>query len=177
MIKGILGILHTGAPGRDLPERDGSWETVDYRFHRGRYDGTWVRVVTAMLDQRDDRGKLDQDLGCRDGTIIRARRAAAGARRRSRRPRILGGRQEARLGEPSDHALGRSRGGFGTKIHLVCDRRGNVVGIPIRAGQSHESRAFEPTMARRLFHRRRGRRRWPRWLAGDKGSSCPRIRR
>jgi hypothetical protein len=28
------------------------------------------------------------------------------------------------LGEPEDHALGRSRGGFSTKIHLLTDRGG-----------------------------------------------------
>jgi transposase len=31
IINGILGILHTGAPWRDLPERYGPWQTVfDY---------------------------------------------------------------------------------------------------------------------------------------------------
>jgi transposase len=79
--------------------------------------------------------------------------------------------------EPPDHALGRSRGGFGTKIHIVCDSNGFIVAIHVTAGQAHESKAFEQTMARRLFHRRRGRRRWPARLAGDKGYSYPRIRR
>jgi transposase len=51
-----------------------------------------------------------------------------------------------------------------------------IVAIHVTAGQAHESKAFEPTMARRLFHRRRSRRRWPRRLAGDKGYSYPRIR-
>ena len=27
--------------------------------------------------------------------------------------------------EPADHALGRSRGGFSTKIHLLCDGKGH----------------------------------------------------
>jgi transposase len=79
--------------------------------------------------------------------------------------------------EPADHALGRSRGGFGTKVHLVCDSKGCIVSIHVTAGQRHESKAFEPTMARRLFHRRPGQRRWPLRLAGDKGYSYPRIRR
>jgi transposase len=79
--------------------------------------------------------------------------------------------------EPPDHALGRSRGGFGTKVHLVCDSRGFIVAIHVTAGQAHESKAFEPTMARRLLDRRRGRGRWPDHLAGDKGYSYPRIRR
>lgn len=79
--------------------------------------------------------------------------------------------------EPADHALGRSRGGFGTKVHLVCDSHGFILAIHITAGQAHESKAFEPTMARQLHPRRRGRRRWPGHLAGDKGYSYPRIRR
>jgi transposase len=78
--------------------------------------------------------------------------------------------------EPPDHALGRSRGGFGTKVHLVCDSHGFIVAIHLTSGQAHESKAFAPTMARRLFHRRRGRARWPGRLAGDKGYSYPRIR-
>src|SRR3954451_4182902 len=79
--------------------------------------------------------------------------------------------------EPLDHALGRSRGGFGTKIHLVCESHGFIVAVHVTAGQRHESKAFEPTMSRRLLHRRRGQRRWPRRLAADKGYSYPRIRR
>jgi transposase len=78
--------------------------------------------------------------------------------------------------EPLDHALGRSRGGFGTKIHLVCEKHGFIVALHITAGQAHESKAFEPTMARPLFHRHQGKGRWPNQLAGDKGYSYPRIR-
>jgi len=77
---------------------------------------------------------------------------------------------------PLDYALGRSRGGFGTKIHLVCDSHGFIVAIHITAGQTHESKAFESTMARRLFHHRQGKGRWPSQLAADKGYSYPRIR-
>jgi transposase len=79
--------------------------------------------------------------------------------------------------EPPDHALGRSRGGWGSKVNVVCDSHGFIVSIHVTAGQRHESKAFEPTVARRLFHRRKGTRRWPRRLAGDKGYSYPRIRR
>ena len=74
-------------------------------------------------------------------------------------------------------ALGRSRGGLSTKIHLPADARCRPLARVTTAGQRHESKAFEPTMARRLVHRRRGQRRWPRRLAADKGYSYPRIRR
>jgi transposase len=60
---------------------------------------------------------------------------------------------------------------------LVCDGRGFIVAIYVTAGQAHESKAFEPTMAHRLLHRRRGRRGWPGHMAGDKGYSYPGIRR
>ena len=41
------------------------------------------------------------------------------------------------------------RGGFGTKVHLVCDRRGLILAVFVTAGQRHESKAFEPVMLRR----------------------------
>jgi transposase len=79
--------------------------------------------------------------------------------------------------EPPDHALGRSRGGFGSKVHLVCESHGFIVAIYVTPGQAHESKAFEPTMARPLLHTRQGQGRWPTRLAGDKGYSYPGIRR
>ncbi|MGZ3379177.1 MAG: transposase [Isosphaeraceae bacterium] len=61
--------------------------------------------------------------------------------------------------------MGRSRGSFSTKIHLVYDKHGFIVALHVTAGQAHESKALEPTMSRRLLHRRG----WPGRLAGDKG--------
>jgi transposase len=44
--------------------------------------------------------------------------------------------------EPKDHALGRSRGGFSTKIHLLCDRYGHPLHFHLTPGQTHESQAL-----------------------------------
>jgi transposase len=175
VVNGILWILRTGAPWRDLPERYGRWNSVYTRFKRWRRDGTWARICSTLLDERDDRGHLDHDLWCIDGTVVRAARCAGGARRRHRRRPRLGGGAATELDEPEDHALGYSRGGFSTKVHLLCDSQGTVLGIHVTPGQRHESRAFEPTMQRVYLPRRRGRPRWPRRLAGDKGYSYPRI--
>lgn len=41
--------------------------------------------------------------------------------------------------EPDDHALGRSRGGFSTKIHLICDAGGLPLHFEITPGQAHEN--------------------------------------
>src|SRR6266498_629087 len=79
IVNGVLWILHTGAPWRDLPERYGPWETVFYRFNGWRRDGTWDRIATSLLDEMDDKRLIDRRLWCVDGTVIRASRAAAGA--------------------------------------------------------------------------------------------------
>jgi transposase len=72
--------------------------------------------------------------------------------------------------------LGRSRGGFGTKVHLVCDGLGTLLAIQVGPGQQHESRAFEAVMIGARRPRRDGRPRWPKAAALDKGYSYPRVR-
>jgi transposase len=79
--------------------------------------------------------------------------------------------------EPQDHALGRSQGGFGTKVHLVCDSHGIILAVWVTPGQRHESQAFVVVLSRAKRPRRAGRQCWPRRVAGDKGYSYPGIRR
>jgi len=177
LINGILWILHTGAPWRDLPERYGPWQTVYDRFNRWRRDGTWAKILTHLLDHLERHCRLGRHLWFIDATIIRATRAAGGAEKHpAPRPR-LGGPKAARLREPEDHALGYSRGGFTTKIHLLGEEHGIPLGVYVTAGQRHESVAFEATMRRVLLPHRRGRRFWPEKLGADKGYSYPHIRR
>jgi len=90
---------------------------------------------------------------------------------------LRGGRQGGGSEEPQDHALGRSRGGFTTKVHLICDRRGTPLGIAVSAGQAHESRFFlEVFEASRLPRTRKRARYRPDKLAGDKGYNVESIR-
>jgi transposase len=80
------------------------------------------------------------------------------------------------VSEPPDHALGRSQGGFGTKVHLVGEGHGTVLAVGVTPGQRHESQAFATVMRRAQRPRRAGRSRWPQRLAGDKGYSYSGIR-
>jgi transposase len=79
LVNGMVWILHTGAPWRDLPERYGPWQTVYDRFNRWSKDGTWDRVLEALQVRLDERGRIDWDLWCIDGSNVRASKAAAGA--------------------------------------------------------------------------------------------------
>ena len=55
-----------------------------HRFNSWRKDGTWVRIVTSLLDELDDQGLIDHDLWCIDSSVIRASRAAAGAKKKGK---------------------------------------------------------------------------------------------
>ena len=80
-------------------------------------------------------------------------------------------------GEPEDHGLGRSRGGFSTKIHLVCDGQGLPLVVEISGGQAHESVEFENLMEKIEIRGIPGRpRKYPEKIAGDKAYSAQHIR-
>jgi hypothetical protein len=84
---------------------------------------------------------LDWSLLYVDGTIVRAHQRAAGARRPT---------------DPAhpDEALGRSQGGFSTKIHLRAEGGGKPIDFLITPGQRHEESAFEALMDRGPVKRR-----------------------
>jgi len=82
MLNGMLWILRSGAPWRDLPERYGNFKSVNARFNRWRSDGTFDRILKSLQIRLDKQGKIDWDLWLVDGTSIRASRAAAGARKK-----------------------------------------------------------------------------------------------
>ncbi|MEU7016173.1 IS5 family transposase [Streptomyces sp. NPDC046385] len=48
--------------------------------------------------------------------------------------------------EPGDHALGRSRGGFTTKLHLAVEQGQKPMSIVLTAGQHGDSPQFEPVL-------------------------------
>ena len=79
MLDGIMWILRTGAPWRDLPERFGPHQTVYDYYSHWRHDGVFDRVLQALQIRLDRKGKIDWDLWCIDGSHVRAARCAAGA--------------------------------------------------------------------------------------------------
>jgi transposase len=79
-----------------------------------------------------------------DSTVVRAHAHAAGARR-----------------EAGEQALGRSRGGFSTKLHLRCDACGRPVALHLTGGQRHDLLGAGPLFERGVL--RTGRRGRPRW--------------
>ncbi|MFD7749024.1 IS5 family transposase [Streptomyces sp. NPDC059698] len=134
VLNGIVWELRTGSAWRDVPERYGSWQTLYTRFHRWALDGTFSRTLRALRAEKDAAGNI-QWLISVDSTIVRAHQHAAG-----------GKRGWSTGDEAGDHALGRSRGGLSTKVHLACDGLGRPLGFVLSGGNANDRTRFEQVM-------------------------------
>ena len=52
-VEGVLWIVRTGSPWRDLPGAFGDWNSVFRRFSRWSIKGVWWRIFEAMSDDPD----------------------------------------------------------------------------------------------------------------------------
>ena len=52
-------------------------------------------------------------------------------------------RREAAKAHAAEQALGRSRGGYTTKVHMVCDGNGRPLFFALTPGNIHDSTAFD----------------------------------
>ncbi|MCC9690134.1 MULTISPECIES: IS5 family transposase [Streptomyces] len=128
VINGMVYKIRTGISWRDLPERYGPWQTVYTRFRRYAIDGVFTRALQQIQARADAAGDIDWLVQI-DSTIVRAHQHAAAT---GRKGGISGD-------EPDDHALGRSRGGLTTKVHLACDGKGRPLALLVTPGQRHDS--------------------------------------
>jgi transposase len=87
ILNGILWILRTGAPWRDLPERYGSWKTVYGRFRRWQEAGMWDQLLREIQTEAAHDDQIDGSVTMIDSTSIRAHQHAAGARKRGTQTR------------------------------------------------------------------------------------------
>lgn len=70
----------------------------------------------------------------------------------------------------SSEALGRSRGGFSTKLHILCDSKGHPLSARLSPGQEHESTQLTALLEEcEIRGEERGIVLQPEALAGDKG--------
>ncbi|WP_436845476.1 IS5 family transposase [Streptomyces sioyaensis] len=192
VINGIFHRVRTGVPWRDLPERFGPWKTVYERHRLWSADGTWERLLQRALAAADAEGGIDWDISV-DSTVMRAHQDAAGARRTP--PQAPGATKGAPMrtsgrkavvepegppggGGAAGEGLGRSRGGFTTKLHLSADGTCRPLSLIITPGQRADCTQFEPVMNKiRVPRTGLGRpRRRPDSVSADKAYSNRTIR-
>jgi transposase len=142
LIDGIRWRVRVGAPWRDVPERYGPWQCVYWLFRRWQRDGTWRRIFITLQAWADVAGLITWDVSV-DSTIARAHRHAAGARRRGDLQVEPPGGVDS---EPADHALGRSRGGWTTTLHLSTEQGQRLLSLVVTAGQRGDSAQFKAVL-------------------------------
>ena len=142
-LEAVIWILRSGAPWRDLAERFGRWEGIYRRYRRWALTGRWERLRSALSSAAIS--DAPSSLLLIDSTIVKAHAHAAGASRKS--------------GGQTAHALGRSRGGFSTKLHVVVTDHGKLVRYRLTGGEVNDI-----TQARALVRANEGMK-----LVGDRG--------
>ncbi|VFA91255.1 Transposase and inactivated derivatives [Nocardia farcinica] len=139
LIDGIRWRTRVGCPWRDVPPQYGSWSAVYGLFRRWQRGGVWWLIVKMLQVFADATGSIGWQVSV-DSTIMRAHQHAAGARRDgAAQAEPPGGDGEL---EPADHGLGRSRGGWTTKLHLACEQGCRVLSLLVTPGQAADSPQF-----------------------------------
>jgi len=115
-IEAIWYMARSGCQWRLLPSIYGSWRAIHMRFKNWSDKGVWdylfqqVKIVP------------DMEVTMIDATIVRAHSCSAGYQKDSQ----------------VQEALGRSKGGFTTKIHALVDALGNPLKFILTPGQKHD---------------------------------------
>ncbi|ABC30043.1 Transposase and inactivated derivatives [Hahella chejuensis KCTC 2396] len=119
MVEGMLYRMRTGCPWRDLPGQFGDWNSVFKKFNSWSAQGKWLRIFRSLVREPD------LEWGFIDGSYVKAHQHSAGACTE----------------EPQ--AIGKSRAGNTTKVHLAVDAYGLPVEFEITGGEVNDCTAAE----------------------------------
>ena len=114
-VEGVWYVLRTGCQWRLLPTYYGDWRRTHKRYKQWADRGVWSDLMSEVSD-------IDDQSFMIDATVVRAHACASGYQKNG---------NEAQ-------ALGRSKGGFTTKIHALVDRLGNPVKFILTEGSRHD---------------------------------------
>ena len=112
----LIHMARAGCPWPDLPKEFGKWNSVFKRYDRWAKSGVLNKILDLLTVESDFEWVMV------DSSVIRAHQSAAGAK-----------------GGQKNQSLGRSKGGFSTKIHLAVDSFGNPIRVELTGGEVHDS--------------------------------------
>ncbi|MBK8971242.1 MAG: IS5 family transposase [Hahellaceae bacterium] len=114
MVEGILYRMRVGCPWRDIPEQFGKWNSVYRKFNVWSKKGIWRCLLDALIFEPDLEWVFI------DGSYVKAHQHSAGA-----------------IGK-SPQAIGKSRAGRTSKIHLAIDAYGLPIAFNITGGEVND---------------------------------------
>lgn len=113
-LEGILYRMRTGIPWRDLPRDFGDWSAVFRRFNLWSKKGVMTEIFKFLSRLNDAQWLFI------DGSIVKTHQDGANVK------------------AAKEQAIGKSRGGNSTKIHLAVDSGGLPVHFELSCGQAHD---------------------------------------
>ncbi|WP_256212113.1 IS5 family transposase [Nitrosomonas communis] len=123
-VEGLLYRMRVGCPWRDLPRVFGCWNSIYKRFNAWSLSRKWLNIFKALAVDPDWEWKFI------DGSYVKAHQHSAGA------------------ASQESQAIGKSRAGNTTKIHLVVDGYGLPVEFEITGGEVNDCSAAPDLIAR-----------------------------
>ena len=112
----IMWILKSGARWRDLPARYGNWNSVYHKFRLWCSLGLFERLLKLINANAKEATLLEID-----STFCKVHQNACSGKK--------------------DQAIGSSRGGKNTKIHVIINERMQLLNVVLTGGQVHDSEA------------------------------------
>ena len=117
MVEGMLYRMRVGCPWRDLPAEFGCWNSIYQKFNRWSLKNKLMKIFKSLAQEPD----LEWEFI--DGSIIRAHQHSTGA------------------SSSENEAIGKSRGGNTTKIHMAVDAYGLPIEFELTGGEVHDCKA------------------------------------
>ncbi|MCH7910409.1 MAG: IS5 family transposase [Candidatus Hydrogenedentes bacterium] len=119
VLNAILYVAEHGCKWRGLPSRFGNWHTIYTRMNRWAKAGVLDRVFTVLQEQQIIRIKIEAM--SIDSTIVKVHPDGTGAPKKN-----------------GPQSIGKSRGGWTTKIHMVAADARTAITFSLSPGQAHD---------------------------------------
>ena len=120
VLNAILYVAEQGCKWRGLPKRFGNWHTIYTRMNRWSKNGVLDAVFEKL--QREQLVRIRVEAVSMDSTIVKVHPDGTGA-----------------LKKNGPQAIGKSRGGWTTKIHLVAANARTAITFALSPGQAHDA--------------------------------------
>ncbi len=114
-VEGIFYRIRVGCPWRDIPPEFGKWESVYQAFNRWSRKGKITDIFNLLVVEPDTEWEFI------DGSYVKAHQHSTGA------------------ASSENEAIGLSRGGNTTKIHMAVDSGGLPIHFKITGGEVHDN--------------------------------------
>ena len=116
MVEGMLYRMRVGCPWRDLPSEFGVWNSIYQKFNRWSEKNKLLKIFKSLVQNPDCEWEF------MDGSFVKAHQHCHGA------------------AGNENQAIGRSRGGNNTKIHMIVESYGLPLAFELTGGEVHDAK-------------------------------------